>query len=100
MGYPKVFDEHLRITILRLLKDQPDYSLNESLLLDLVGNYGFAPSRDRLIVQLAWLQEQGFVTLGGLEHCQVAKLTGDGDDVATGRRTVPGIKRPRPGELN
>ncbi|MCB2186952.1 MAG: ArsR family transcriptional regulator [Deltaproteobacteria bacterium] len=97
--YQKTVSEHLRITVLRLLADQVDYSLNESLLLDLVGNFGFAPSRDRLRTELAWLAEQGLVTLGGVDHCRVAILTPRGEDVARCRAVAPGVKRPRPGEL-
>jgi len=96
--YSDMVNEHLRITILILLKDQNDYALNESLLLDLVPDFGFAPSRDNLRTQLAWLAEQGLVKLSGVEHCKVATLTTRGDDVAHGRATVPGVKRPRPGE--
>jgi hypothetical protein len=96
--YGDLVNEHLRITILLLLKDQNDYALNESLLLDLVGNFGFAPSRDKLRTQLSWLAEQDLIKLSGVPHCQVATLTARGDDVAHGRTTVPGVKRPRPGE--
>lgn len=99
MNYQELVAEHLRITILRRLLEQSDYALNESLLLDLVEPLGFAPSRDNLRAQMAWLAEQGLVTLGGLDHCQVATLTARGEDVARGRATVPGVKRPRPGEL-
>ena len=97
--YRDVVAEHLRLTILRFLHEQNDYALNESILLDLVARLGFAPSRDNLRAQLAWLQEQGLISLAGPEHCQVATLTPRGEDVALGRATVPGVKRPRPGEL-
>jgi hypothetical protein len=98
MSYEILVAEHLRITILRLLLEDAGYSCNESLLLDAVEPFGFEPSRDKLRVQLAWLYEQGLITLGGPEHCQVATLTARGEDAARGRATVPGIKRPRPGE--
>ena len=98
-SYGQLVAEHLRITILRLLSEQPDYALNESILLDMVGRFGFAPSRDNLRAQLAWLDEQGLAGMSGPEHCRVATLTARGEDVAKGRATVPGVKRPRPGEL-
>jgi hypothetical protein len=100
VNYQEHIAQHLRITVLRLLNEQGDYALNESVLMDLVTPFGFAPSRDNLRAQLAWLSEQGLVELSGLEHCQVATLTSRGDDVANGRATVPGVKRPRPGERN
>lgn len=98
MSYDQLVAEHLRITILRLLSEQTDYALNESILQDMVERFGFAPSRDNLVAQLAWLDEQGLITAGGPEHCRVATLTARGEDVAKGRATVPGVKRPRPGE--
>jgi hypothetical protein len=98
MSYEQLVAEHLRITILRLLLEDTGYSCNESLLLDAVEDYGFEPSRDKLRTQLAWLAEQGLITLGGSDSCQVATLTARGEDAAKGRAKVPGVKRPRPGE--
>nr|WP_231111647.1 hypothetical protein [Vibrio mimicus] len=42
-----------------------------------------------------WLQEQGLVSLRDVGDCQIARLTGRGEDVATGQAVVPGVKRPR-----
>jgi len=70
--------------------------MNESLLTDLTESYGFTPSRDRVRTELAWLAEQGLVTLDE-GNIIIAKLTERGADVARGRVTVPGIKRPSPG---
>ena len=97
--YRQTVAEHLRITVLRCLVEDSNYSINESLLLDMVERYGFAPSRDNLRAQFSWLAEQGLISLGGSETCQVATLTARGEDVARGRATVPGVKRPRPGEM-
>jgi len=97
--YRETVAEHLRITVLRCLAEDSNYSINESLLLDMVETYGFAPSRDNLRAQLAWLAEQGLITIGGPDTCQVATLTARGEDVAKARATVPGVKRPRPGEM-
>ena len=99
MDYQTLVAEHLRITVLRLTAEGPSYSINESLLVDLSTSYGFNPSRDRMRTELNWLAEQGLVTLSGPDHCRTAKLTERGADVAAGRATVPGIKRPGPGEL-
>ncbi|KIX14976.1 VpaChn25_0724 family phage protein [Dethiosulfatarculus sandiegensis] len=98
MDYRQTISEHLRITILRLLEEEGDYALNESLLLDMVPTFGFAPSRDNLRIELSWLAEQGLITLGGVDTCRVATLTDRGADVAKGRATAPGVRRPRPGE--
>lgn len=95
MKYDAVVIEHLRITLLRLLEEQPGRVLNESILGDLSERYGFAPSRDRLRTELRWLEEQGLVSLTG-EGCLVATLTERGEDVARCRVEVPGVKRPSP----
>jgi len=97
--YDQLVAEHQRITILRLLAEDADYALNDSLIRDMVTRYGFAPSRDRVRTQLSWLAEQGLVTLAPSGGCLVARLTERGEDVARGRATVPGVKRPSPGEL-
>jgi len=97
MSYSTVVTEHLRITILRLLVEQPDYTLNDSLLRDLVPQFGFRPSRDIIRTQLAWLEEQGLVTVDQSGSCHVVRLIERGEEVAKGYATVPGIKRPTPG---
>ncbi len=88
--------QHLRITLLRLLNEQPDFTLNESILTDLSEGYGFSPSRDRVRNEMAWLAEQGLVENDDMGGLIVATLTQRGADVAQGRVTVPGVKRPNP----
>lgn len=96
MNYEQTIAEHMRITLLRLLAEDPDYTLNESLLTDLTENYGFTPSRDRVRTELAWLKEQGLLKLDTGNGLVIAILTERGADVARGRVTVPGVKRPSP----
>ena len=96
MSYEQTIQEHLRLTLLRLLAEDPDYTLNDSLLTDLTADYGFTPSRDKVRPELSWLKEQGLVTADNDPHITIATLTERGADVARGRVTVPGIKRPSP----
>ena len=96
MSYTDHVAEHLRITLLRLLDDSPGMCSNDSLLADAVGEYGFAPSRDKVCTELAWLKEQGLVILED-KDCTVVTLTRRGEDVAKCRVIVPGIKRPSRG---
>lgn len=93
-GYSQTVIEHMRITILRHLNDMPGGKLNESVLGDLMDDYGFNPSRDRIRTELGWLKEQGLVNLEGLGFCWVAVITARGEDVAKCRVTVPGVKPP------
>lgn len=90
-----------RLCILRFLSEDRDYTLNESLIQDVLDLVGHAVTRDLIRTDLAWLKEQGLVTIRhempGTKELLVATLTERGGDVATGRASVPGIKRPGPG---
>jgi hypothetical protein len=57
--------------------------------------YGHNISRDLVVSHLTWLQEQALLTLENVGGIQVATLSARGEDVAAGRATVPGVKRPR-----
>lgn len=96
MSYSETVQRHARIAILRYLAEQPDYSLNDSMVRELLGQLAIAYTRDQVRAELAWLAEQGLVTIEELRDLQIAKITERGDDVAKGRATVPGIKRPGP----
>jgi Fe2+ or Zn2+ uptake regulation protein len=96
------FAEHLaedrRLVILRLLEQAPGYQLNASVLHSGLDRIGHDVSRDVLRTDLAWLAEQGLVTLDHLaEGVTVATLTERGLDAAHGRAIIPGVKRPAPG---
>ncbi|HFS8942370.1 TPA: ArsR family transcriptional regulator [Enterobacter roggenkampii] len=90
-----VLDQDQRLVLLRSLLDCGD-SANESILQTCLQTYGHKVSRDTVRTQLAWLREQGLVTLSDVSGCYVAEITGRGDEVASGLITVPGVKKPRP----
>ncbi|TVP08640.1 ArsR family transcriptional regulator [Shewanella sp. KCT] len=98
MALQDIMKEHQRLVILRMLTEVAGFDLNESILQDGLIVYGLDISRDGLRTQLAWLEEQGLIRLEKLGGTQKAVLTSRGEDVATGRAVVPGIKRPRAGE--
>ena len=89
--------EDVRLVTLRLLAEASGYRANESLLSALLREWGHVVSRDRLRAQLAWLGEQGLVTLDEIGGVMIATLTERGQDAATGAATVPGVRRPGPG---
>ena len=93
MSYAQKVREHVRLTILRLLEEDPNYTMNESMLTDMVPEYGFTQSRDQIRTELAWLREQGLIRYDSNPVIIIAHLTGRGADVALGRTTVPGVKR-------
>lgn len=94
------FDAYLaedrRLTILKLLAESGGYSCNEYLLQSALEPFGHAISADRLRADLAWLAELGLVRIKTPGDIQVAHAVERGLDVAAGRATVPGVKRPRP----
>lgn len=85
-----------RLVILRLLADGDDYAVNLYLLHAAMPGFGHVVSVDAIEADLAWLEEQGLVTVSETGGLKIARLTNRGDDVATGRARVPGVKRPRP----
>ncbi len=96
MSYRDLVIADLRLVILRLLADDQDYQANSSILQMAVESFGHGVSRDQLHTELAWLQEQGLISVDEIASVKVARLSGRGLDVAEGRANVPGVKRPRP----
>lgn len=96
MSFADVLAEHTRLAILRLLEQAPGYAANDSILLSGLEAVGLRCTRDQVKVHVAWLGEQGLVTSETVSHLVVATLTTRGLDVASGRATVPGVKRPSP----
>lgn len=97
MSYAKLLEEDRRLSILRLLAESNEYKANEYLLQTALDGVGHAVSGDRVRADLAWLAEAGLVELAVVAEVQVPQLTTRGLDVAQGRATHPGVKRPRPG---
>jgi Fe2+ or Zn2+ uptake regulation protein len=96
MSFAEVVTADIRLVMLRALAEDTGYSHNESVLQSVLEVFGHGISRDRIRTELSWLAEQGLVTLRDAAGYLVATLTGRGGDVAAGRVTVPGVKRPRP----
>jgi hypothetical protein len=94
--YQKLLEEDRRLTVLLLLAESPDYKANQFLLQSALDGFGHTVSMDRLRADFAWLAEQGLVTDHETADVHVPQLTDRGLDVAQGRVTHPGVKRPRP----
>ena len=92
--YADFLRQDLRLVALRLLAELPAYRANSSVLTMALDRYGHAVSRDQVKTELRWLEEQGLVRIEDLDAVLVATLTERGQDVATGRAVVPGVKRP------
>jgi len=98
MNYQKLLQEDCRLVILRLLAEATGYDLNSSIIQAGLAEFSHRLSRDKLHGELAWLEEQGLVNTREVRSVVVAELTARGADVASGAATVPGVKKPRPGE--
>ncbi len=97
MSFADLQNEHIRLTVLQLLAQDPGYDLNEAILATLLKEFGHQVSKDALRTHLAWLAEQGLLTVSLVAGTlQLAKLTSRGEDAAYGRARIPGVKRPGP----
>lgn len=96
MSFADLEKSHRRRIILDSLRQDPDYSINESMLRSILREFGFSVSRDLMKTEMAWLVEQGLITTKEIGGILVAKLTNRGEDVATGVVVVPGVARPEP----
>jgi len=94
--YAQLVTEDRRLVILRVLAEDPGYSMNTSLLHAALGSLGHTCTRDQVATDTAWLKEQGLVDTQEAGPVTIVRLTGRGEDVAAGRTTVPGVRRPSP----
>lgn len=97
MTYQAAITEDRRLSVLLVLSESPGYAANLFLVQTAVDSiYGHSVSVDGLRTDVAWLAEQGLVTAKTTGDVTVATLSTRGADVAAGRATVPGVKRPMP----
>ena len=100
MSFERTMQEDVRRRLLLLLGALPMFTGNEVALRSLLAErYGHALSADRLRAELAWLDEQGLITAQQPGGVWLATLSGRGEDVARGLASMPGVARPRPGEV-
>ena len=96
-SFRKFETEHLRLAVLQILAEDSDYAHNELVLSSALGQLGHGVSSDQLRTELAWLAEQGLISVEDVSDLQVARLLERGRDAARGLAQVPGVARPRPG---
>lgn len=95
MSMKALADADQRLIILRSLIDLSG-TANESVLHECVQSYGHVTATRNVIqAHLRFLDEQRLVKLRDMLGCLVATITGAGEDVAAGRVTVKGVKKPR-----
>jgi DNA-binding transcriptional ArsR family regulator len=96
MSYTDFVDEHVRISALRLLREQPRGRANESVLRGGLRDLGFDLSHARVRETLEWLKDNGLVTHEWYGTVMIAQLTVRGTDIADGNETIKGVHRPSP----
>lgn len=94
MSYSEIVQADRRLMILRALAETAGYGANRTLIQRFLDSEGHIVSRDLIDADIAWLAELGLITL----RDDAVLLTARGGDVAAGRATVPGVRRPQPGE--
>lgn len=98
MKWRELLMADLRLAVLKIVAEAPGYELGSGMLIAVLEQYGHHVSHDGLATQLAWLAEQGLITLSTAASVYIATLTASGLDVAMGRSLNPGVARPAPGE--
>ena len=89
--------EDLRLAVLQIIAEVGGET-NSRILATELPTVGHCVSADRQRTELTWLAEQGAVTLAEVGSMHVVTLTERGADLAAGRATIPGIRRPAPHE--
>ncbi|MDH4122387.1 MAG: hypothetical protein OEV94_11860 [Deltaproteobacteria bacterium] len=96
MSYHETLRAHRRLEILKLLNATPGYTAGQHILAAAMPKTGVPATADQVTVELAWLAEQGLVSLttgGGLS---TAQITQRGIEAANGLAIIPGVARPSP----
>ena len=88
--------EHRRLAILRHLEAIPEYAGNATILQDVLNGVNIGSTRSQVLTELAWLQEQGFVTLREHDDFVLVTATQAGVEIARGQARHPEIRRPGP----
>lgn len=97
MSFSALLAEDRRLAILRILEGDARYSTNDSVMQSALDRIGHSVSREMVRSDFSWLADLGLVELEQVaDTVHVARITGRGIDVAHGRASVPGVKRPRP----
>lgn len=90
-----ILAEQQRILILQLLNEDSDCCLNEQMLQKGLEMFGHKVSLDKVRTEVAWLKEQGCVTIEAVSRSvTLVTLTDRGLDVVNQRSVIPGIDRP------
>jgi len=91
--------EDIRFEILALLYAEPGYTANQETLLAALHGKGIQTTRAQVRNEMAWLGGVDAVVLRESGGVDIATLTDTGAEHVEGYRAIPGIRKPRPGEI-
>lgn len=91
--------EDIRFHLLKALRGAPNYTANQEVLLAALRAAGHALNRDQIKIELAWLSQASCLLLDTPMGVHIAQLTLEGLEALEGSRTIPGVRRPLPGEV-
>lgn len=94
--YRRFVAEDVRRIVLEELARQPNYRLNDDLLLRVLETFGHVKSRDYVRAELDWLEKTRAVTLTDVAGVVIAELTERGLDHVERRKLIAGVARPKP----
>lgn len=97
MSYSEVVAQDCRLIMLRALAAENDYSLNETILVHALEEFGHRKARGYVRQQLAILEaDNEAVTTREAGTVMIATITQRGLDHIEGRAVLDGVKRPSP----
>lgn len=96
MALKTIQREDRRHQMLYLLSKEPDYSMNDSLMQKALEMIGHGVGPDLILADLAWLEDQDYISLSKVGSFTVAKINRRGISVAKGHSIVPGVSRTLP----
>lgn len=94
--YRRFVSEDVRRIVLEELARQPNYRLNDDLLLRVLEGFGHMKARDYLRAELDWLEKVKAVALTDVAGVVIAELLERGLDHVERRRLITGVARPKP----
>lgn len=98
MSYAELKRNDARLVILRVLNDENDGRLNETILTQVLDSFGHRESRDWVRTQIRAMRDLGVVTFTETGDIIIAEITRLGIDHVERRTVIDGISRPSPKE--
>lgn len=93
--YADFLRKDMRLVLLRILLEMPQYQANSSILFTMVNQLGHSALREEVKTELRWLEEQKLISVEDVSSVMLCRITPLGQDVAEGWAVVDGVARPR-----